>query len=258
MRYLRNMTPVQQFIIHNGRQHTIQAMQTVGLDDEIAALFMQKLRGAVEADDGQNRVEFADHTGERWWVANITGDARRASDDYRRKPHPRKHKMQGGARPGYESQGAETTLQQPVQVLEIWPYQRKSLPRHIAEWVLGRDAMSGSPGCLIHARAPTDFEPNDAWELADLILWCKLVDRSIELPKLSQLKSNADLFDAKRGLLEQAYFRIVDPVYTLPTQDEFVALKKAKEAENAKDSNAAALAQQLASSGGADAVQVQP
>lgn len=156
--------------------------------------------------------------------------------------------VQGTAR------GEETSVRNPGRWIDIHPWTRKSFPKHMADWFLNRDAGQSSEmrGATKRSRPPAAFEPNEQWELDDISLYLKTIDSNAKVaPPESVIRgwhsakawdkiekhlggtgynrmTASSVIDEAIGLsLRRAFYRVADPAYRLPTQEEFDSLKGA-------------------------------
>lgn len=147
----------------------------------------------------------------------------------------------------------------PGKVLELPAYNRAEFPIDEARWLLRRSGtgpIKSVMKCRPYVRG--EFEPNKSWGLNDLRAWLAMVDPTTEKDNklgpreeeiLASIKTQMvaekgkalskteeataarraaqELFKAKTLALKRCYFRLVDPKYPHPTEDEFKRFKAA-------------------------------
>lgn len=137
---------------------------------------------------------------------------------------------------GMSPGGTKTTFSTPAIPVVIPPWQRVAVPLSCAEWLTRRDAQQEEhfAGALIMARAPAAFEPNETWELHEMMVFARLMDDKAqgwisEKEAFKALDSNDDvkLAELKIKLLNQLFYRLVDERYALPPKEAFDAALQA-------------------------------
>ena len=135
----------------------------------------------------------------------------------------------------------------PRRLVQIPPYSRLPVPKPVADWLVGRDAMSDIEyrGKVRICRAPSDFEPNETWDLHEIMLYGRMIDEErykkfdaaeYHRVKSGQVKDEIDgVVGAKKDReLRRIFFMLVNNEYRLPTEKEFRAVQKRTEAEAQK------------------------
>jgi hypothetical protein len=160
----------------------------------------------------------------------------------------------GGSQVEYVNEsGGLSAWNKPSQVISIPPFRRVELGQYIAEWLLNREAGSAIPGVIgeyprrvILSRPPNKFEPNLNWELFDLSEYLKLIDSEAPVEeseakirsrfkKRTESEIQVEIETIKRKVMKRLYFRLVNPKYILPSEDEWndyiAGLKEPKKEE---------------------------
>jgi hypothetical protein len=255
---LRNNTGVAQNIVHEGRQIIMGPHEENDFVKAVADKFLEiraPLVGIVEDEIGGVYEEQAPDI---VWVANMTGnpdapDQVKAklfvnrhwqmtdTDNPNKAPRPLVLRCDMGMREYIAKDGATEALNLGKQEIRIPPYKRRPMPSSKARWWLNRDA-TGEPhfrGASIKSRAPTAFEPSpeniDDWSLDDLRAYLKLMDPVADLGrseeqvtkdakkrnhrKAEEIKAHVE--EEKALTMKRLFFRLVNPVYPIPTRAEF-------------------------------------
>lgn len=246
---IHNGSEVPQHIYdETGRRHALEANQVLPMPAKIAKLFLAE-RGRfvsiwrpVQVPPGQvgePTVYVANITGSPFLpekvahkymdkatklekVEHIANPLRVPFPVLRMYPQPQKVILSPG--------GTQTTLSTPPLPVRIPPWHRLPVPKSCADWILRRDAQQDDKmaGALMEARAPTGFEPNDTWELHEILVYCRMVDDSAagwlterEVWKAIESNDDVKIAEFKIKLLNTLFYRIVDDRWSLPTKQAF-------------------------------------
>ena len=251
---IKNNTGVPQSVVFKGRQIILDAHGQGSFDSEIADHFIENRSPLVSKIEEEADL-FDPSASEMVWVANFSGNKELPEAinvkqwangrwQWADIPNPLRDPVvverfcDGGMNEYTAKDGALEAHNQPKIRFRIPPYTRRLFPRDLATWSLHRDAMNSIRGRIIRSRAPTNFEPNNAWGLDDARGYLRLIDPSAPVgPSESDVRSNAAkdpeairagesglrayVDEAKRVLLHRIFFRVADPQYHLPTREEF-------------------------------------
>lgn len=129
----------------------------------------------------------------------------------------------------------------PIQVV-IPPFTRVPMSYTIAERITVRDASRPpeSVGSVAVCRPPSAFEPNESWALDDIRLYCELVDpkhlsdNAMGIVPEKMCNNEKTLNEYKTKALQWLHFRLCDSRFRLPTEEEFLAVKKERAAKSQK------------------------
>lgn len=264
---IRNASRVEQYVIVDGRRHAIAPYQIKVFDEAIGQAFVERCSPHCIAEGGINAIDEDQPFGERVWLYNLSGNpdlspevaveeyekgklARRMIPNPLLEGHIISHKLGGGETKAV-AHGELTSLRQPARVLTLYPWTRKAFEKAHADWFLAREGARHEVSRAVgRSRPPSGFEPNDSWELNDLILYAKTVDSRCPITPTAQTieswhKSGKrdDLTDrlgfdcstlplqsaittATGLMMRRLFFRVANPLYTLPTKSDFEAVKE--------------------------------
>ena len=274
---IRNKTAVEQYVIKDGRREGLGAFQTRIVNRELAEMFVTQRPSYIVMEEVQvGQIDTSAIQGDVRWIYNSTGNPdlvptvqvyNEKKREYELVPNP---KIEGRVIRRSMGGGQETILikGQPIaralatKEYVVYPWQRKPLPKGVADWMLQRDALQGDlfRGSLKWSRPPSGFEPTpeniDSWSLDDLQIYTAIVDskcpvgpteddlrKAREAGRYSEIEAalgnkgyqtktfDAIVAEAKDLLFKRLFFRLADPLFPLPTQEDFYAVKKSVLAE---------------------------
>lgn len=248
--FLQNITDVPQRAFIGQTYEVLQAYETRPLPADWVKAFLEQRSKYVReaADEAVPNI----HGEPLAWVANMTGnpfipailkrsvwDKATNQEIEQEYPNPMKKAVpvqrtmgRGEYYTPADGQNPDDRIRRtfPKQIVTVMPYSRKPLPLTCADWFVNRQGLSGRPSAVI-CRSPTNFEPNQGWELNEIRAYAALVDRdNIEFFEPTAptgtmpaefYKSHLELQEAKTKLLNVLFFRIIDDMYALPNKEQF-------------------------------------
>jgi hypothetical protein len=251
---LRNETAVEQSIFVGGRRHIIGPKAEITVEETLAKEFLMQCGDLVREvleDESIGGVYEDAAVAQTVWLANFTGNPDAPKTIKRRKklgkgdwayvdePNPVAEPMDvvrshdGGMEEYATQDGPMGRNLGPIEI-RVPRYQRRQLPKPIANWCLNREAnnrLVHSVGARLRlSRAPSAFEPNMTWELDDIRCYLEMMDRSAVLgPSEKDLAVAEDkdlaLRDARELCMRRLHFRLADLQYRLITRKEFDAYR---------------------------------
>ncbi len=247
---IRNITQVPQWVMNNGKKHTIGPGEAVVLPDEIVTLFVQERGQSVSVEDGHSPIVIDDEANwnDRVYLYNMSGNPdepemlkittyAKGHPVVNEVPNPRRaprilswKKNLGAIR---ISSDAERKLGH--RVLTLAPFQRKAFSTADANWIMQREGIKepGNPSLVNWSAEPTGFEPDSTWTYADVYDYAQLIGLAPLPPTPRQVqqkaekdgygeKATGEVYDELRNeLLTRLYFLIADPKHHTPTESEF-------------------------------------
>lgn len=184
-----------------------------------------------------------------------TGTVEAEIDNPVAKPETVKRQLGGEERP-VSINGEATTMRSAPRDVTIHPWTRKAFEKPEADWMLNREGMRPKVHqSVARSRPPTNFEPDDSWALDDMIAYARCIDPRCKVtPSEKELRVLATAgrgrkerlvelfgevsFDSPEAVVEAAkdlmlrriFFRVANPLYTLPTREEFLDYQTRPEA----------------------------
>lgn len=248
---LRNRSKIFQYVLVNNQRYQIPPFEVTVLDEDIAKAFLQSCAPWVGIAGGDAEVEPDTITagGKTVYLFNATGNP-----DAPATVKVSKYQKGGGTalvdvvnpqkQPIYLRWKGETTYVADIEpdgtptsrrvtssdhVLE--PYTRHGFRESIAKRILDLDggASEEMRFAAKRARDPQAWEPNEFWSLDYLRYWARIVDASIPIDEVPGLDETEE--DVHRRLWRRCWFRLADPRYRIPSQEEFETFVKAKQVE---------------------------
>ena len=154
----------------------------------------------------------------------------------------------GGEERASTVNGAATVVRTAPREITVHPWTRKAFEKPEADWMMNREGMRPKVHqSLARSRPPTNFEPDDGWRLDDMIAFAKCIDprckftpsekelRALASPGRGRQERLVSLFGeisfdspeavvdaAKDLMLRRLFFRVANPLYTLPSREEFM------------------------------------
>jgi hypothetical protein len=192
---------------------------------------------------------------ERVWIANMTGSPFVAAtfEVYQGDDKPPKvyqnllFKAQPLTFTWYRGQENIGTPEEPFYknvppiTIEVLPFRRDPYPKRIADWLVQRCQTAPFPytNLLREVRAPSDFEPNETWSLADMRLYASMIDPEFftrdflneKFPREESIKDPSRVGEIKQLLYQYLFFRLVDDEFSLVTREGFEKRRKELEGE---------------------------
>lgn len=264
---VRNTSRVEQYVIIDGRRHAVAPYQIKVFDADIATAFLERCAPHCISEGGINSIDEDQPFGERVWLYNLSGNPdvpqeitieeyEKGKQVKRSIPNPQfegrviGHKLGGGEKI-VSVRGEVTSLRYPPRQLMLYPWTRKAFEKEHAEFFLKRENEHAiSHRLAVRSRAPSGFEPNDSWELNDLVLYAKTVDsKCIITPTTQTIEAwhkagrRDDLTDrlgfdctvlpafsvinqATGLMMRRIFFRVANPLYPLPSRSDFESIKE--------------------------------
>lgn len=232
----------------NGRRHTLEPHQVLPLPGKVAKQFLDE-RGKFVTIWKPVSVPFARPGESVVYIANVTGSpflSEKVAHKYLDKatklekvemipnplrvPFPITRMYPQPQRIGDSPGGTKTTFSTPPLPVRIPPWHRLPVPQSCADWLLRRDAQQDEKvvGGLVLAREPSSFEPNETWELPEILVYSRMVDDSAQgwVPEREVWKAIMENDDTRTAelkiqLLNTLFYRLVDERWTLPTKQAF-------------------------------------
>ena len=249
---IHNLSSIPQFVVHQGVRHSIRAHEEKLFPHDIAEKFISTCVGkVVKATNDFGTPQKDTSVTKTVWLANVTGDpdspdtvfiksydrntkswGEREIHNPVKDPRPIRYKARGTAQVFTASDGALEAKNIPGRMLELGPYKRVEWPANYGTWFIG---MAATPmpqvrglylSAVIASRPPSTFEPDMDWPLDEINCYLSLVD--LDAPQgpgekdiLSGPDHDVRVHEAKRIAMKRLYFRLVYPMYRLPTRSEF-------------------------------------
>jgi len=257
-----------------GKRHFIEAGKVATLRPDLADEFLSThpdsckkiVLGGVQRDE-------ATQVSNTVWIANMTGnpdcpkkvDSKVYDNNIKRwkkikVDHPLldafevKRESQGGQEEYLDNAGQLMARNLGPTTYSVDPYQRTELTKEIAEWMLARDARSGTRLAIIKSRAPGELD-NAIYDwpvekLEALVKYidpvCKRVANTEEKilavykgkKALTKLELEHKLFDEQEIWIKRCHFRLANPAFDLPTLfafESYYADLSAPEVEEEQD-----------------------
>lgn len=197
------------------------------------------------------------------WVANMTGNPDAPSvvdagkmknretnlvevvrvENVNRQPRPIRMEMKGAQGSYKDGEGNNQGYIALPTIVEIPAYQRRELDIPIAKWMINRDNMAPvhERGALMKSRDHGEFEPNADWTIDELHAYLGYVDpmarkQGLCAPDEATLESKftgkkleAQKRQVKLKAMKRLHFRLADPKYRLPSEQEFQSYMKSRE-----------------------------
>jgi len=268
LKTLRNSSNRPQPIVYEGMKFELKPLEERSFEVAVADKFLIDCAPTVkEVDEKDIGGTFqAKAVEEQIWIANMTGNpdasetivdkvydtrmrtwATQTGDNPKKPARPVVRKMKGNMQEYTSRSGHAEAFNLFPATIEIPPFKRRLLPKNIAVWMLTRDGNHDkhNRGTIIRSRAPSNFEPDDSWELDDMRAYLRLMDDSAEIgPSETHLSAEYGTEDidyyihaAKVLCLKRLHFRLADPTYRLFNRAEFNAFRENFEPSPPSDSS---------------------
>ncbi len=260
LKTLRNVTSFEQSIVFKGTKLTLDSGEESTFPLDVATLFLEECDGLVQ-EVTMDDIEAQFGIEEPLWIANVTGapwlrDKEVTRQRYDRKerrnflecepmenssPMPVKWVYQPGMQEYMGTDGGLLALNLFPQKFTIPPFRRLQVPMDIGRWMLRRDRqqLATMQGCLIKSRKPSHFEPDESWPLDEMRLYLQFLDSKADTGRSeAQLRAwsknkkgkekdaELEVRRAKRGLMKELFYYLVNPKCKLPTKVQFEEWKK--------------------------------
>ena len=267
---IKNNTGVPQSVVFKGQQIILDANGQKSFDQEVAEHFLNNRSPLVSKVE--ESPDIYDTGTEMVWVANFTGNKELPETisvkqwaggrwvwaempNPLREPIVAERFMDGGMKEYTAKDGAPEAHNLAKIRFRLPPFTRRLFPKNLASWSLHRDAVGDLRGSIMKSRAPSSFEPTEAWTLDDMRGYLRLIDPAAKVgPSEVDVRSAAGkdpeavragesgiqayVNDAKREMLNRIFFRVADPQYHLPTREEFYEFMRGEAPAQKSDADA--------------------
>lgn len=276
LKTIRNTSTVAQSIVFKGQQFTLSPHDEQTYEIDVADKFLEFCSPVVVdvSADSMGSMYAPELIAKTVWLANVTGNPDSPSTvtvtkymkngslrtekvsmpNPNHEPRSLSWELKGGHKQYTAQDGGLVQLSLTPRMLTIPPFKRRPFASEEAEFFMANDAMTEVRGAAIRSRAPSDFEPDMTWKLAEMRAFLRLTDPQADIGPDDKMlaeqaaregwdekKANEELRKAKQMVMRRLYFRLVDPKYRLPTRKEFNEFLTGKSEESVQKEELSAL-----------------
>lgn len=251
---IRNTSQTEQIALLNGQQHVLNGGSERLVPEEIAQAFISQSDYVerVILNVGNSQSAAATSTSDIW-LANMTGNpdapeeveflfydkasrgnVRKKVDNPLKRPRYIREKFNKGYKERDDGNGGKLADPLGFESVDLPPYSVRSVPAHLANWLLARDGNCEpiNSGKIAISRPMPAFWPTEHWDYTDIQGFLQMHSPS------ANLGPNADEYDkmteidqvgAKNVLLQRLFFIFADRTRQLRGRkefDEFMAAKR--------------------------------
>ncbi len=252
---IRNNSAIAQSVVFQGRQVTLAPYAEEAMDAVLAGAFMTRCAPVVEEVSVEKDDVYDPDSDDNIWIANVTGHPAYPKEVETKslqnkkwlytktvnpasRLYPVSRDYDPGQAPYTGRDGAWMSLNLPKETITIPPFQRKAMKPDRGNWYLRREnascRLSGFSPAVIKSRKETSYEPKMDWDLNEMRAYLQIISAgsamlgpteaelaaSVKAKALSREKAKEVLDDAKRTVVSDSYYYVVDPKYRLPTRAE--------------------------------------
>lgn len=263
---IRNVTSIEQYVLIDGRRFSVGPFQIRVYEEPIARAFLERCAPRIVREGGISAVDEDRPRFDRVYLYNLSGNPDAPAEVpavvfeegrtiNKMIPNPLKDattvkRMLKGGEIQVSVKGEATSRRLPEREVYVHPWTRKVFEVPEADWMLNREGMKPRLAHMLgRSRPPTNFEPDESWEMDDILIYAGIIDPKMKrVPNEKKLRdlrpvnlralvaelgdevlavrSGDEVVDrAKDLMLKRIYFRVANPMYNLPTREEFLSVK---------------------------------